>query len=87
MAYKYADSLVYSKATLKTFCNSPSEIVDIWRRVSIIWKEEAGIFNQGGKDKKDARKHPRFDGRQALGFRSVGRHRVENIDQDQKQGD
>ena len=65
----------------------PSQVIDFRRFRRFFREEQAGIFDQRSKDKKDAGKHPGFNGCQTFSFRSVGRHCIENIHQDQKEGD
>ena len=45
------------------------------------------VFTEHTKDVQDAHHDPRFDRRQALRLWSVGRHRVEDVDEDKKKGD
>ena len=45
------------------------------------------VLRQDAKDVDDAGDHPGLHRRQTLGLRGVGRHRVEDVDQDEEQGD
>ena len=45
------------------------------------------VLRQNAEDVDDAGDHPGLHRREALGLRGVGRHRVEDVDQDEEQGD
>ncbi len=49
--------------------------------------EDDCVFAEDAEDVEDAHDDPRLHGRQALGLRRVGRHAVEDIHQDEEQGD
>jgi hypothetical protein len=46
-----------------------------------------GVLAEGAEHKDDAGNHPSLDGGQPLGLRRVGLDRVEDVDQDEKDGD
>ena len=45
------------------------------------------LLDEGPEDEENAREHPRLDGRQPLRLWRVGRHRVEDVDEHEEQGD
>jgi len=49
--------------------------------------EDDCVFAEDAEDVEDAHDDPRLHGRQALGLRRVGRHAVEDVHQDEEQGD
>ena len=50
-------------------------------------EKQSGVFGEGPKNKKNASKHPGFNGSESLSLGSVGGDGVENVDQNQEESD
>ena len=56
-------------------------------KLPIVPEEYARVLRECAEDKEDAGEHPGLDGGEPLGLGRVGRHRVEDVDQDEEEGD
>ena len=56
-------------------------------KLPIVPEEYARVLRERAEDEEDAGEHPGLDGGEALGLGRVGGHGVEDVDQDEEEGD
>ena len=72
----------FEAATFRTFW-----AFDGLRDLEFHLEQKAGVFDEGPENEEDADDDPGLDGRQSLGLGDVAGDRVEDVDQDQEDGD